>query len=1213
MAYHLYFDIPPAIFKARINMSSIVYPVTDLTFDGVTLGAYTDLIPDHTLLLGTTEGGDDLGRVRVQKFATSTSIAVGRISQGNEDGTLDVQDNAYITVLDDYRPWAKIPRMILDNDPETPDVDTFKDSDIAVGNNNDFIPPKANCGPFFADYVDPITGLITVQFPMGGTNESFANAEGATIVTYLWDVEDGTLTVGTTASAVITATFPAGRRWVGLTVTDSNGKVHTSRTFVLAVEIDEDEDVTYKDWASITFNQKIAGQQVDIKLNDYLLRTSGFIDGCLVLVWEDEPLTPGDRSHMKFVGWHQTESWELSGTRKGLARGTTLHCVDVAGALEQLPGFPQALERSEDEGWEYMPDLTMNRALNNIIAWHTTIYSLADVILPVDGNDYNAMRLDTSGGNIFDQMNNTSRKMVPRHLLTCTPEGRLIFLEDWMEVDVADRPVSALTIMEDDTKEIRAQYNRQAKAHSLSAGAILSSTDWVVIGGVDEVPLVFSKAPGDVFSQGTSELIESEGLALSQEDLNDATGHRYARHNARYAPFNIQFANKGNVWDYVPALMQRVELEVASMYHAWRGLDFTSAFGMVKDQTIILTETKQGTRIQSSLNWERETSGSPGITQLPEDLEIPEPTEPVIPEPTVPPGIPEGEDLVAGIGYDGFIYRTEDFTDATPTWDEVDTGIADTIYSWVVDPFSPGYLTGVGFINGWIVNDTAIYRVEDIFDTVVVTSVLTFPVATSGASFHWRTIQASFGAYFAAGVNPWLLCVSYYGNTAGHTGTWACRSTNGGVTWSAEVQISAEYEASAQSRFNPVAVFTSPRTPGLAYTAAHVSVAGGPLPNWGIWRQDEADFVVLGLSASASATSSAASVGAGVVENDRTLILAPPPNTARIVCECTWSATITEAEPATPITTTSLAVDNPGTLGRTDDLVYTAPDVGSGGGTDLETGAFTVEWTFGGGDWPVNTTTIISAPPTGPGTGARFEPHAKADADAIESCSASVTISATVTEIELDGGFTYTPVDTEVTGFVSTDWGETWEPFSVLDAGAAQAGTIHLPWEGNLLENLFYHGTLQEPNTREFRLKKILAGVVSDISPTDGFISYGVNRGSFGVRAYDSDSQYVVASVIGNDTSADPDDDQHAVYISDDIGATWDEVVAPIADTGAPTNRPAFEAAFSGDNPDAIFIWGPAAYMGYSDDFGVTVQDKSGNLAALGSVGFIGIAGGPHE
>src|SRR5687768_5939579 len=113
---HLYIHNPEPVFKARVNMPTVTYPVSELIFDTVTLGAYTDVEFDATLLLGTTEGADDLGRVRVRTLTTSTTIPIGRAGRGVEDGLLDVQDNAFITVLDDYRVWAKIPWFDIDPD-----------------------------------------------------------------------------------------------------------------------------------------------------------------------------------------------------------------------------------------------------------------------------------------------------------------------------------------------------------------------------------------------------------------------------------------------------------------------------------------------------------------------------------------------------------------------------------------------------------------------------------------------------------------------------------------------------------------------------------------------------------------------------------------------------------------------------------------------------------------------------------------------------------------------------------------------------------------------------------------------------------------------------------------------------------------------------------------------------------------------------------------
>lgn len=598
--------------------------------------------------------------------------------------------------------------------------------------------------------------------------------------------------------------------------------------------------------------------------------------------------------------------------------------------------------------------------------------------------------------------------------------------------------------------------------------------------------------------------------------------------------------------------------------------------------------------------------------------------------PTVPPdsGLIVGQELVAGVGLDGYLYRTTDFQTVSgsggPTWDRVDTGIADTIYTWVVDPFCPGYIDGAGFINGWIVNDTDIYRVEDIFGTPVVASVYTFDEPTVSASFHWRTIAASFGAFFEEGLNPFLVCVSYYGATVGHTGTWVTTSEDAGVTWSAEVQVSAHYNTSTPLRFNPIAVFASPRVPGEVITAAYIETAenaeaqGYTSTDWGAtwsvtpaieagvaqaghihvpWQDnedegilyhgqlqipvegntpdalmpffgffrayqgvdnDEEVYTPVGLAVLVTGTTTVSGiVGEGTQEDELEIIIAPPPDCVRLKCNVTWEASRNRTSAFTASSTVMSIGDDFGTA-HTGSLGFSTPAYGtpnSGGGV--------IEWTGGAGasDWPTNNETIVSSPPTTAAIGARIRGYTNASAFGSNVADATIEITIEVLEIELDDSTIYTP----------------------------SLGTA----------------------TRDFKLYRVVGGVATEISPNDGSRDYGVNRGHFGVRAYDSDRQFVVASVMGNDVTDDPDDDFHATYISDDAGDTWAEVLAPLADSSAPANRPAYEAAFAGDTEQVLFLWGTSNFISYSSDFGATLDSRAGNLSSFGSVYFIGIAGGP--
>lgn len=1208
--WHLFFHQPTPVFKARVNMASATYPATSLVYDGVTLGAFGDVRVNQTLILGSTDGADDLGKVRVQNLPDADSIPIGRVSRGNgEDGTLDIQDNAYITVLDEFLPWAKIPRFVLEGVGSV-----YKDSDVEVGDYNEDIPPISNSGPFFADYIDPITGLITVQFPLNGVNQSVAVAEGATISSYDWDVVDGTITVGSVSTSVITATFPAGQRWVALTVTDSNGTPHTSYCFVLAV--DPDDDVTYPYWNNARFQMTQQGQTLELELSAPLDRTE-YPDGSLVLAWKNGAVTPGSRSHMKFVGWQMEDNWSVRSSRRGFSRSSQVRCYDMAHILDFVPGFPQAVERPDvdDEiNWQYMPDLDMHKMLFYLSFWHTTVHEIADVLLPENAEDYDFMRLDSLGSSIYDQLNGMARKMVPRRLLTCNPFGQLTYLTDWMEIDSGDRPASAWGIAEEDIVEISSSYNRHPQVHVLNTGAFLTTTEWLEIGGIKDLPTVFSKAPGDAFSQGTNEVTEGEGLALTQDALNVATGHRYARMNARFALFSITLASTYDWWEIAPALLLRVQLSLSAAYAAQRGLPFETAEGQVKELTISLSNQGKGVKQDTSLRWEMETEGYAGQTHEPET-----PTEPddvVVPEPIDTQPVPFGSSVVAGVGQDGFIYRTSDFDASTPTWDRVDSTIADTIYSWVVDPFSPGYINqnGTGEINGWIVNDTAIYRVVDLFGTPSANAVFTFDEATSGASYHWRSIQASFGAFFSEGNNPWLVCTSYYGELSGHEGTWETHSTDGGQTWSVEQQLSANY-ANADTRFNPIGIYLSPKTPGLGYTVVRGQALTDGMPHW-VYFDDAGVLTDQGAAATKHHEELVTDVaGGGATSQVTNLMIAPPLNAARVLFHGLWSTTrvssgLGSANCVVDIRSTPTQVD------VTEDLSVTI--TAGTGASGTEQGGFTCEALldspFSSNVWPGTIDQIGGGSGDDPsefGVGINFNISVNDTGGA--SDSVHVVFDIVIDEVELEDGTIYTFGSSPSVVMKTTDWGVTWAVDTTIDPGSANAGTIHFPWEDNAGETVLYHGYFDASGgNREFKLFRVEAGVATDISPNDGSRDYGVNRGHFGVRAYDSDRQVVLAAVMGNDTSSDPDDDFHALYISLDAGDTWSEVVAPFADSSAPTNRPALEAAFSGTDPDQFFIWGPPNYIKSSSDGGASVDDKVGNIVALGGCpGFVGIAGGP--
>jgi hypothetical protein len=359
MIQRLYLLSPTTVFAARVNQAAFTYPLSQVTFDTVTTGAYTAILPGMTVLFGSSAGADDLGRQRVRAAATSTVLYFGRSSRGEADGSVDLDDNIYITVLDDFRVWAKIP--YIDGSGVS-----FKD-ETAFTDQTDEIPPVANIvGGWRISTIDGGTSVSTFQFVGTG---SYPVAAGATIDTYLWNVKDGTITVGTSGDDTITATFPAGKRWVSLTVTDSNGKSHVTQILVVASPLAHTDCVAFQCLEHRITKQ---GQLCSFRiLQD--IDIAAYPDGTAVMFWDGEPATASDYSNVKFWGWHQTDGNSATATKTATLLNTVLNCLDTAGRLKTLPGFPQSLTRvASPTSWGEMAGLNMDLNIDYLLRWHST-------------------------------------------------------------------------------------------------------------------------------------------------------------------------------------------------------------------------------------------------------------------------------------------------------------------------------------------------------------------------------------------------------------------------------------------------------------------------------------------------------------------------------------------------------------------------------------------------------------------------------------------------------------------------------------------------------------------------------------------------------------------------------------------------------------------------------------------------------------------------
>jgi hypothetical protein len=606
---YLYVDRPPAIFKARVNQSAFAYPLTELTFDGVTLGAFGDIIPGQTLLIGSSEGADDLGRVRVRKAAASDTLYIGESSRGIHDGELSPSNDSYLTVLDEHRQWGIAPRL----DGEV----MYKDFDIPYldgGRNYGSRPgPIANGGPDRVGLVDG-DDIVTFDFTAA---DSLAVSPGSSIDAYLWDVGDGSITVGADSDEEITATFPAGRRYVTLTVTDDNGDARTH--YILTVALDPD-DVT---WCPIT-NFEIVEQRytreggaLTVIINEDLAPTT-YPDGCKVMYFEAEKYGdtagslagPSTLEHIKFVGWHDTEYENPRATMQGIEKGVEFRCISNAEKMRRINLLPnEVTDDSTPANWREMHTFTPGRFMFYQLAWHSTVFETCPFIFDTLGSGYAG--LSVSASTLWDQVAEIAESRGKK--LTCDGRGILRVLPYSQTQDSGDRTATVIIALNgNDYSAFTFERDRHPRDYWIPGEGITVGNN-----NVD----VYCRAPGLAPGQGAQRIDIGEQLVADQTELNARIGHEYARVNSPWLLTRLAMAQTGDA-GIDPALLEWIEVTVDSTTNR-RGRGLASIRILPTEVVIQHNVGVTGTITKEvEVIGEIETVGTPAVTIYPNTDEM---------------------------------------------------------------------------------------------------------------------------------------------------------------------------------------------------------------------------------------------------------------------------------------------------------------------------------------------------------------------------------------------------------------------------------------------------------------------------------------------------------------------------------------------------------------------------------------------------------------
>lgn len=737
------------VFSGQVNAVS-----KDTATNGIYRFTYTggsgntsDTKTHMTIDIGTSAGARDLGTFRIRKPADGTYVYIEEVSE-QESG---IANGVYFTIKRDWKPVSVKPRIVTAqvNASYINGFTEYHDYDTAYSIQNDDIKPKANIsesGTYSngtliqakpAGFVDNGQVFRTVNL---SSSNSIAIAPSASISSRLWDVRDGTITVGTTSSTAITVTFPVGFRWISLTVEDSNGvsdimyfPIWVHSTSSMPITKFRRESDTSEEWRDISFS--FFG-------DDNEFPESVLPEGGLLCYWEvaefDNASAPDEYLGQALVFVRQeTEALKLYEPEM------TLEASGMGYWLSQARSYGQKLySKVSPSAWYEIVSLNVQRAVHYVLREYTTALTICNFFpkmttnaveaenIPdnnaweqikylAQGDEFREVRSDSLGGiwvtKPADLMNSTERSS---WLVTCAVDSQDV---------LGESPIS--------------YPNEFVQKVSVTKGSGFSYD-----GTTNTIYLCQAPGKTEGYAPATEEAPALRlGASSPQSQLNQIIGDWWERQNNPQPQlelpmfYNVDFAEPayGEVIELslpidslrntsvssVPCRLTRVSRssndEVGINEISWTLIPITDGEDADYVEVPPPVEYNEG-------NWD-----SP-IENIFPDSYIPPPftdvASPIFPEPPPPPTPynPEPIFYVAAITYDKKLLITANFTSTSPEWVSSTLTMTGDVVQAQADPFSPFFLGTGTAINIVVVTTERIYTVDDIYNAKTVTSRFTF-------------------------------------------------------------------------------------------------------------------------------------------------------------------------------------------------------------------------------------------------------------------------------------------------------------------------------------------------------------------------------------------------------------------------------------------------------------------------------------------------------
>lgn len=554
----LYLSIykPQTALACRVNNASIAKGDRVIAYDSVTEGNHELVEKDFIMLVGTTLGGSEKGRIRVRS-ADASEITV----QANSH--INWADNDYITILR-YVEIVPIYQRII-QDPANP-LNTlwYKDYDIAYTDQNSVLGSFVCMGGHYAGFVDD-----NVYYTASGTNNFKGDA-----LTYDWWMEGATTTGSSAGTPGYQSYSTAGHYVTRLEVDNASGGTDTSYRFVsLYDRPGEGSNPPILQWEmdDLKESRQAAGGRTRIRIfediDEDVIRPNALVVifgedwwGNTRNTWGGEDL---NRSTTFFVGYIRegTINWDY---RQGVVEFEVVSPTEIMKEVEAFsidltsstdPAGQASSDANFPSGWTLLLDLDVERAIYHLLRWHSTVLQVMDV--EFRGTDYELDSFSSDRTSIYDGVQTILNAALVGDAV-CNRQGKL-----WLEISAMATDDAANSFDECMTMEKQFWMSEP----SLEVMEI-NDLSYLEMGGVaydgpasDTFNAYLACAPGEEPGpQGSME--EIQGLALADQDqLNTLVGNIYAWRNAKYPRLDYYLSVPFKNINIAPQEIVRVDLD----------------------------------------------------------------------------------------------------------------------------------------------------------------------------------------------------------------------------------------------------------------------------------------------------------------------------------------------------------------------------------------------------------------------------------------------------------------------------------------------------------------------------------------------------------------------------------------------------------------------------------------------------------------------------